>query len=515
MNVSSLQRHLPILVAVLGSLALSAYSVATHPLLNDDAYGYLHAAELFQTQGLHTVLDLYGWYAYSILIAVGDAVLPGGLLSSAHYLNAFSNALMAAAFVRLASQLRPASPPRLRWFAVGVILLYPEINEMRYFLIRDFAFWAFALWSLSLLLDYSAHGRLPSAIGWCLCVLIATAFRLEGLLLLALAPLLLSLPQRSTDKRPRRIWPLWTVLAVGVTLVVFGCYLAGIDLVELIGFAYRYYLPLLFNLGASLRDTTAALIAVLFTPDNFPGADNLWHGGIIIGFAYVFTVLVNLAQALSLPLALLLAWGWLRGLLKPLPHVARPLHAYLYSAMIALTLFILIMHFLTQRYAVLLSLLLLIQVPLLLDHLAEQARIQDFMPRLRWVLGLACLYYAGDSLVSFGYSRDYVLEAIAWTREELPADVELRTNNMAIAYESRRIDDYDLVTRDGSLILQQAQPGDVLVLDLAHDETVLREQLEEQRDLALRTSFSNERGDEIRVYQVQNYDLLTPGETRR
>src|SRR5690606_277585 len=130
------------------------------------------------------------------------------------------------------------------------------------------------------------------------------------------------------------------------------------------------------------------------------------HGGIIIGFAYVFTVLVNLAQALSLPLALLLAWGWLRGLLKPLPYVARPLQAYLYSAMIALTLFILIMHFLTQRYAVLLSLLLLIQVPLLLDHLAEQARLQDFMPRLRWVLGLFCLYYAGDSLVSFGYSRD-------------------------------------------------------------------------------------------------------------
>src|SRR5690606_4389031 len=128
----------------------------------------------------------------------------------------------------LAGQLRPASPPRLRWFAVMVILLYPEINEMRYFLIRDFAFWAFALWSLSLLVDYSANARLGSAIGWCLCVLLATAFRLEGLLLLALAPLALSLPQRNQDNPLRRIWPLWAVLAVGVALVVLGCSLAGI-----------------------------------------------------------------------------------------------------------------------------------------------------------------------------------------------------------------------------------------------------------------------------------------------
>jgi len=510
-----LQRSLPTIVAVVVSLLLSIYIVAQNRLLNDDAYGYLHAAELFQREGLRTVLDVYGWYGYSILIALVDTIAPGDMLQSARWLNAFSYVLLVSGFIRVVTQLHPAPTVRLRWLAALVILLYPEVNEMRYYLIRDFAFWAFSLWSLSFLIEFNIRPRLSTAIAWCVCVLAAIAFRLEGLLILVCAPLLLSLPpERGQPWEVRKLKTLWSVLGVGVGLVVVLCYAAGIDLIELIGFAYRYYLPLIFNLGGSVRDTTAALVQVLFTPDNFPGADNLWHGGVIIGFAYVFTVLVNMIQALSLPLALLLAWGWLRGLLEPQPHVARPFAAYLLSAVIALTLFMFIMHFLTQRYAVLLCLVLLTQVPLLLEHLAQTAREQEFLPRFRWVLGLFCVYYAGDSLVSFGYSREYVEEAVAWTRAELPADATLYTNDVTVAYESQRVEDYDLVSRDANLALQQAESGDYLVLVVSHDDIALRDELDLQRDLSLEKSFSNERGDEIRVYQKQAYGLITPSATR-
>jgi hypothetical protein len=513
---SVLQRSLPMVVAMLVSVALSIYVVGRNPLLNDDAYGYLHAAQLFQQEGLRTVLDLYGWYGYSILIALIDPVIPGDMLQSAHWFNALCYVLLTSAFIRLAAQLHPAPTTRLRWFAALTILLFPEINEMRYFLIRDFGYWAFTLWSLSFLIDFNARPRLWAAVLWCVCVLIAISFRLEGLLILAFVPLLLSLPpRRGQPWEVRKLTRLWSVLGVGLVLVAVLCYLAGIDLVALIGFAYRYYLPLLFNLGGSVRDTTAALVQVLFTPDNFPGAENLWHGGVIIGFAYAFTVLVNMIQALSLPLAVLLAWGWARGLLQPQPHVARPLAAYLLSAVVALTLFMFIMHFLTQRYAVLLCLVLLTQVPLLLEHLAQTAREQEFLPKFRWALAAFCIYYFGDSFVSFGYSRAYVEDAIAWTRSELPVDATLYTNDRAVAYESGHVEDYDLVNRDASLALQQAEPGDYLALDVGYDEVTLRDELEQQRDLALRKSFSNERGDEIRVYQKQAYGLVAPSDSQR
>jgi len=498
------------------SVLLSIYIVAQNSFLNDDAYGYLHAAEVFQRDGLRTVLDVYGWYGYSILIALLDPLLPGGLLDSARWFNALAYALLVAAFIRIVTQLHPQPSQRLRWFAAATILLYPEINEMRFYLIRDFGYWAFALWSLSFLIDFNARPRLLTAIAWCVCVLLAIGFRLEGLLILGLAPLMLSLPpERGLPWEVRKLTRLWSVLGVGVGLVATLCLMAGIDLIGLIGFAYRYYLPLLFNLSDSVRDTTASLVQVLFTPDNFPGADNLWHGGVIIAFAYVFTVLVNMVQALSLPLALLLAWGWARGLLRPLPHVKRPFAAYLLSSLVALTLFMFIMHFLTQRYAVLLCLVLLTQVPLLLEHLAQTAREQDFLPRFRWVVGAFCIYYAGDSLVSFGYSREYVEHAIAWSRSELPPDIRLYTNDVTLAYESGRIEDYDSVSRDAHLVLTLAEPGDYLMLVVGHDDISLREELELQRDLALEASFSNERGDEVRIYQKQPYGLVNPSESRR
>ncbi|MDR2212217.1 MAG: hypothetical protein LBE21_01125 [Pseudomonadales bacterium] len=506
---SQLQRALPTVVAVLISVLLSYYVVSRNALLNDDAYGYLRAAELFQSDGLRSVIDLYGWYGYSILIAWFDPFIPGGILQSAHWLNAFSYALLVSAFIRICVQLHPVPSLRVYWFAALTILLFPEINEMRYFLIRDFAYWAFSLWSLSFLLDFNARPRWFSAALWCLCVLLAIAFRLEGLLPLVFVPIFLSLPPpRGQRWDKHKLSLLWGVLAIGVSVVTVLCYLAGINLLALIGFAYRYYLPLLFDLSGSLHDTIADLGQVLFTPDNFPGAENLWYGGIIIVFAYVFTVVVNLVQALTLPLAALLYWGWAQGLLRALPQAARPVAAYLWSSVVALTLFMFIMHFLIQRYAVLLCLVLMTQVPRLLDYLAGMARVRGFMPRFCWALGLFCVYYLADSFVSFGYSRAYMEQAIAWTRSEVPASAMLHTNDRAIAYGSGLVADYDLVSRDASLALRQAQPGDYLVLEVRNSDAVLREELDQQRDLRLRERFRNERGDEVRIYQKQAYDLL-------
>jgi len=71
------------------------------------------------------------------------------------------------------------------------------------------------------------------------------------------------------------------------------------------------------------------------------------------------------------------------------------------------------------------------------------------------------------------------------------------------------------VSRDAHLVLTLAEPGDYLMLVVGHDDISLREELELQRDLALEASFSNERGDEVRIYQKQPYGLVNPSESRR
>jgi len=499
-----LQQLSPLPVAIGLSLLFSLYSVVMHPLLNNDAYSYLRAAQVFQESGLQEVLSIYGWYGYSILFASLDPWLPGDLLQSAQIFNALSYALLTGSFILLCRELHPWGSLRLQWFAALAILSYPEINEMRYFLIRDIAYWAFSLLSMTLLIRYARHPQIRTAVLWCASLFVAIAFRLEGLLMLAIVPVVMCLP--GTVISARSGLRLLGVLLAGISLIWILSMVAGIRLLDLMQFAYRYYLPLLFNLGDSIRDTTGSLTQVLFTTDNFPGADNLWQGGIVIGFAYLFTVMVNLVYAFSMPLTLLLAWGYSRGYLH-FPATARaPFMAYLGSALLALLLFMFIMHFLTQRYAVLACLLLLALIPGLLDHLYLRALESGSTLRVRQGIAVFSLYFLIDSMFSFGYSNTYIEDAIQWSRQELPDQATLYTNHFALAYHSHKVPDFDLISRDATLALSQAQSGDYLVLEVKHANTELQNLLDDRSDLELLNVFSNNRNDQLRAYLVLPYN---------
>src|SRR5690606_39474249 len=103
------------LAAVALSCLFSLAAVLAEPVLNDDAFGYLRAAELFRDQGAGAVLNEYGWYGYSLLIALLDGILPGGPLAAAHLLNAAAFALLVWVFITPMSEYRAGM--RVRLFA--------------------------------------------------------------------------------------------------------------------------------------------------------------------------------------------------------------------------------------------------------------------------------------------------------------------------------------------------------------------------------------------------------------
>jgi hypothetical protein len=470
-------------VAILLNCVFSVLVILQNPLLNDDAYKYLRAAELYNSSGALAVLKTYEWFNYSILIALVDHVLPGGHLAAAHILNTGFGALLTWSFIRLSRELRDSR--RVQFFAAACILLFPLINEMRYFLIRDTGFWAFAVLSLVLLMRFRATGEMHRALCWCLALCAATAFRLEGLLLMLAAPLslLLSDGALALTERGRRCVTLLGVLAAVLIGILGLTLLAGASLVDLIAFAYRHYLPLLADPFAQFTDTAAG------TPDNVA----------VVLFNDARALLLDLVNALSVPVVvLLLVHRWLHGPLALPQAKRRALMAYMASAALPLLLFVLIMHFMTQRYATLLSLLLLSLVPLMLDDLYTLARRHGKLRRFHAVAGFYCFYYFVDSFVSFGYSHRHIEEGIVWTREQLPADAVVRTNDFAIAYHSGRVADYDQIVRNTDSVIQASAPGDYLVLELGHnDNSAVLDANPVLQPLQL---FTNERGDEVRVY---------------
>ena len=491
------------LLAIVLSCLLSVFSISTNPLLNDDAYGYLRAAEIFNIAGIDAVLDSYGWYGYSILIALADLILPGSLLLAAHLLNTASFALLVFSFIKISCEFSSdqSHQQRIQFFAAATILAFPLLNEMRFFLIRDFAFWAFTLLSLQQLIVYQRNGLLRSAICWSLAVLIAILFRLEGILLAIFVPF--SLLLGTTANKGKRFLTLICVLFASILLVLMLAFLLQINLLELMQYAYRYYLPLLFNLGTVLTDSALNVNTALFTVENFPGTDNVGYGLMIAIFAYFFTVVANLVNALSVPFTVLLLFATWHGHLH-LPHKIRWLVlSYIGCTLLGLLLFLFIMHFLTQRYAALLCILLLTLVPGALNSMYEKALANHSTKRFLYMLGIFCVYFSGDSLISFGYSQHYLKEASDWSVSNLPAATNLHTNHYAIAYNSKRIEAYDKISLSAASTITQSKRGDYLMLAVRQSESEIRALLDANQQLQLITRFSNTRGDEVRVYQQQ------------
>ena len=480
-------------VAAIVSVLLSAWAVISHPLLNNDAFSYLRAAEIFNSSGMQPVLDEYGWYGYAVLIALADRLLPTDLLGSAYILNALAYILLTTSFIRLCLDLHEG--PLIGFFAALTVLCFPLINEMRFMLIRDFAFWGFALLSLQQLIRFCRDGNTLSGIGWCTALLAAIFFRLEGILLLAVVVFLLT--PRSISKGLK----LWMILGGSLLLVMLLSLILQVNLPELIRFAYRYYLPLLYDLGTLLEETSRETLDALFSTGNFPGKDNTAHGLVIVLFAYVWSLFANLVNALGIPLTALILWSYYHDGFRASACSRKPLLLYMAFSALALFLFIVVMQFLTQRYATLLSLLLLTQIPALLQKLTDLAQAKGKVQQFRAALSCIVFYFMVDSLFSFGYSTNYIDESIAWTRSNIPADSRLHTNNFAVAYGSGLVEEYDRISRDVETTLQELASGDYLALDLKHDQQEWKERLTADSNLELLMTFSNTRADEIRIYR--------------
>ncbi len=486
-------------LSIVLSCLFSLLVILQNPLLNDDAYKYLRAAEVFNADGARAVLESFGWYHYSFLIALVDKIVPGGMIAAAHTLNTALYALLTYAFLALVRELRDT--PRVQLFAVICILVLPLTNQMRFFLIRDIGFWAFALLSLVYLIRHNRTGDTRMAFWWSITLVAATAFRLEGLLLMALAPWSLLFPDAALPLRERaeRCGRLVGILAAVALAVLLATMLVGLSLPDLIAYAYRWYLPLLGNLVELLRGTATGVGAALFTPDNFPGSDNTAIALVIALFGYCLALLMNLVEALGVPVVVLLLVGPVLAPVAVPVQARRARQAYIAISALALLLFLLIMRFTTDRYATLLALLVLTQAPLILDELYTRALdSENLLKHFHVYSAVFCFFFLADSLVSFGYSNEHVEDGIAWTREQLPDGTPLQTNSFAIAYHSGRVANYDETVRDTASVVAASSSGDYLVLEVDNDDD--GSALDGNPALVPLQRFANERDDEVRVY---------------
>lgn len=424
------------IIAILLSLTLSFWAITIDGVLNNDAFIYLRAAKLWVQGDWTAAVAEYAWPLYPILIAGIHSLSGLGLEQSAHLLNALLFALLVYAFISIVQELGASGKVLIA--AALIILLHPELNKYRPFIVRDGGYWGFYLLSVWMFIKYLRAPQLRYALAWGIAGLIATLFRIEGLIVLILLPLVILL--KRDLKLPKRLLVFVGAYLAPLAIAQVGLVWLAISPETLIHNNNRLYESLMMlaytgqELGAHLQQQAHNLDQSILNPLS----DQYALQAVIAVLITIF--LLDLAGAFSPIYALLCAhrfatkayWPSTAGETRPV------LNGLIVINLIATIPFLMKSFFLTGRYVMGLVLVLMLVLPFHLVSLQEKWRGSRVGPLIRRAVptlaGLIILVVAVDSLYSFGTSKQHLKEAGLWLGQQAAPGARLYSNEQKPAY---------------------------------------------------------------------------------
>jgi hypothetical protein len=489
-------------LGVAGSILVSFYVLLLPEIPNDDAYVYLRTAQLYLDEGFGAALAHYSWPAYSILTAeLSRLGVP--LLTAALLINVAFYALLVYSFIAIVQLLDDSR--RLALLAAATILLYPELNEFRTMVLRDVGYWALSLFAIWQLLRYAREQQLAQAVAFTAAMLLATAFRLEAVVYLALLPLALLWQARNSAAQQH-----WAAF-YRLTGLVYGLLLGGLillalsgsNLLALAGQVLSTYRPFLDSLISPDPVATAELGRLLF--GEHAAAFSNEYLSVVIMTGLLAILVMTLIYGISGAYFWLLVYGaWQRYWATDRQGTAVLATYALINALI-LICFLYLTRFLTSRYAIPLGLMAATQVPFVVNRilLALQGKPRQTLVRNLLVLFFVFCFF--DAYVSFGRSKAYLDDAVDYVNVHASPQQALVTNNHTIAFTSGRVTAYDEVPRLlPASAITEARPGDYFALEMI---TEVR-QLVRRDDLAplleFVTAFPTEREQRVAIYRRVN-----------
>jgi hypothetical protein len=484
-------------IAVAASLLLSVFTLLFQEIPNADAYTYARTAEIFLNEGFGAAYQHYSWASYSILIgiisSIGIDVFSAGLL-----LNGILYAILIYAFLSIVKEIDDSKP--LLIVAAICILVYPQLNEYRDSLIRDVGFWALSLAALWQYLLYAKTHALLSAVLFCVCLLLAAAFRAEALTYLLITPLALLFDRRlETQLRNTllvRIYAVVISLSLGLLLLLM---LVGLNVAQLLVEFTSIYEPFLSG-NFTLNEEERALLGSLLFKD-YAATFSAEYIELFLLAGMISIMFANLLTGIGGPYLLVLIVGLFRNQLRLQRKIVIPAAFYLSANFLILLSFLIVTRYLSSRYAMLMCILLVLFVPSIILYFLENAKRIN-RTKATYIVAIFFTYCAIDSFYSFGESKSYVAESIEWISENTVESAGLVTNNHAIAYYSGKVEDYDLVQRNlTEQEILNSEPGDTIAAELTFETRMLLESEAIADKLRLIASFPSETNQRISLFE--------------
>lgn len=453
--------------AVAASLLISCFTILFPDTPNDDAFVYIRTAEIFQTQGVAAAFAHHSWATYSILIGLFAKIFGLELFTAAYLINAVFFALLTFSFISVAREIEESQ--RFLLLAALTVLLYPQLNEYRYAVVRDIGFWALAVFALWQFLLFSKERRIKNAIAYILALIIAASLRMEALLYLLLTPLALLFDHRfGFSKCTRDLLRLEGLILFLLLALTGALWVLGVDLFGQITEFGSTYLPFITDLFNPDEAKSFELANTLFNEHAATYSQNYINFFMLAGFSVI--LLIKLLHAIGIPLLFVLSLGAFKRLLSMPRTVFVPVLSYLLVNSLILLAFIYITQFLTSRYTILFCIMLALFVPIILFRFLQWGLSSDRVLIAWRLIALFFIYCTVDVFFSFGVDKTYIDDSVNWLADHAPDSASLLTNNHSIAYYSDRVENYDSTPRlINTAQITAAEPGSYLAVELHYE----------------------------------------------
>ncbi len=424
--------------AALISFLLTYWINVHQDIINPDAICYLTAAERIGQSGISSAMQLCGqakWPFYSVLIYSIVSITHLSYASAAYLLNGLFSAISIVTFILIVKELNGSRQAIA--CAAATILFWHTFNSVREYIIRDHGFWAFYLISVLLLLRFFRERKFIVAILWNTSLIVASLFRLEGIFFLLLLPFYIFLNFSMPFSQRCMQW-----LKLN-TVTLFFLLLVAVAIISQPNINFK--LTRLSEINDQLHHGLSLMIvryqqAKLALAQHLLSGDSVKEAGLVLMVTmlawYIISIITNLTWIYA---GLIIYSGW-RKLTAFSNNAMFVLGAYLSTNIFITFGFLWQRLFLSKRYLIALSFILILWIPFALADLWKNIRYVKY----RWAsaaVAMAILFSAAGNMLNFGYSKTYILQAGQWLAQSIPADASLYSNDYQVMYYSHHYGD--------------------------------------------------------------------------
>lgn len=426
------KKHL--IAALILSICCSIISIY-NAIPNNDGILYLRTAHAFLNNGFDSAFGAYGWPFYSILIALLSKYSSISILNSAYIINTILQTGICLVYLSIFNKFKPTNSQL--WFAVFIIIIFPQFNNYRHDILRDFGFWLFALLAIRSLMSYINNAyynksNSKNIILYYLWFFLAFLFRTEAIFIAFFLPFSILLIHYNDNKtNSSDIYYCYNfykpiIIALSMCLLLaIACFIINPAQNYLINFLHLILNNLHFNL---IKEVLSNYSTKVFAISNsiFPYGSN----GVMIDYSFFIVGLLAVFIVKFIKVFNVFNWIFLSIFIKA-QNANRIINSqqnknYLtiilfavFIATIIPTCFLYLVFITSGRYYLFSALLLLLFVPFGLDYAWQKTKINYKV----FILANCLLFIIGaylglSGLISFGNSKSYIKQAGIWYQQQ-------------------------------------------------------------------------------------------------